>query len=110
MEYKWVYLSSVVLWKQAQLDITQAEMNKRTALVDLENVLGKLTIQSIEEISDEDFYPTDTEYTFEQAMKLSEKHPNVKFRECCRQTYLLLRGWVMWTRRWTVSVVYATRF
>lgn len=81
MEYKWVYLSSVVLWKQAQLDITQAEMNKRTALVDLENVLGKLTIQSIEEISDEDFYPTDTEYTFEQAMKLSEKHPNVKFRE-----------------------------
>lgn len=81
LEYKWVYLSSMVQWKKAQLDVTQAEMNKKTALVDLENVLGKLPIQSIEEISDVDFYSIDTEYSLDQTIEKSEKNPNIKIKE-----------------------------
>lgn len=75
MEYKWAFLSSKVKWKRAQLDITRAEMNKKTALVELEKILGPLPIQSVEEISDADFYATETVYDQEQVAAKATQNP-----------------------------------
>jgi len=75
LEYKWVFLSSTAKWKKAQLDATRAEMNKRTALADLEKLLGTLPIQSVEEISDQDFYADTTDYIEEQVSEKWKENP-----------------------------------
>lgn len=66
LEYKWVFLTSEAKRKQAELDQIKAEMNTRTALADLEALLGPLSIQSANEIQDDDFYNTDQEYNLDQ--------------------------------------------
>lgn len=75
LEYKWVYLSSGQKWQQAQLDAQQAEMNKKTALADLENLLGSLSIQSVQELSDDDFYTADKDYNLDELISKINENP-----------------------------------
>jgi outer membrane protein TolC len=77
LEFKWVYSSSTVKWKRAELAVQKAEMNKKTALADLEKVLGPLPIQSIEEISDDGFYSADAAYNIDQIVSNLDQNPKV---------------------------------
>lgn len=81
LEYKWVYLSSSAKWQQAQLDVQQAEMNKRTALADLENITGKVPLESVLELNDQDFYADDVTYDLNQLLANMDQNPKIKIRE-----------------------------
>lgn len=75
LEYKWVYLTSNAKWKQASLNTLEAEMNKKTALVDLENLLGPLPIQTVEELSDQDFYVSESDYDLNRITEQLQTNP-----------------------------------
>ena len=80
-EYKWAYATSEVKWKQSQLDAQQAEMNKKTALSDLENILGPLPVQSVEELSDENFLVAEEAYNLDQLVTNVKKNPKYELQE-----------------------------
>jgi outer membrane protein len=80
LEYKWVFLSSTAKWKKAQLDVTRAEMNKKTALADLENMLGVLPIESVEEIDSADFYTSSANYAEDQLISKYNANPKYLFQ------------------------------
>ncbi|MEZ4846498.1 MAG: TolC family protein [Bdellovibrionota bacterium] len=77
LEYKWVFLSSTAKWKKAQVDATRADMNKKTALADLENLLGPLPVASVENIEDQDFFDDSVEYSLESLIENSDKNPKI---------------------------------
>jgi outer membrane protein TolC len=81
LEYKWVFLSSTAKWKRAQLDAQRADMNKKTALADLENLLGSLPVSSVEDVNDQDFYIDEKEYDLEQLIANADKNPKIGLKQ-----------------------------
>jgi outer membrane protein TolC len=81
LEYKWVFLSSTVKWKKSTLDAQRADMNKKTALADLENLLGTLPVDSVENIDENSFYADDVSYTLEQLLASVDKNPKVLLQQ-----------------------------
>lgn len=81
LEYKWVYLSSEAKRRQAELDYLKAEMNTKTSLADLEVLLGPLSIQSVEELQDDDFYNLDQDYNLDQLVQSIGENPKFKLQQ-----------------------------
>lgn len=81
LDYKWVYVSSNAKWQKAQLDLQEAQLNKHTALADLEAMLGQLPVQSVEELTEEGFYTTDSNYQLDQLMAGIENNPKFQLQQ-----------------------------
>jgi len=56
-EYRWVFLTTKKTLEEDKLRVLEAELNQQNALVDLENMIGKIPVENINDLDETSFYP-----------------------------------------------------
>jgi len=77
LEFKWVYLSSRAKLDQAKLRLIDAQVSEGPALAALEDILGVLPIESMNEVEETDFYQDPTNYKLEPLLTNVTSHPEI---------------------------------